>query len=115
MLSRFSRVRLNGLWPTRLLCPWDSPGMNTGVGCQSLLQGIFPTQQSNLGLPHCGQVLYHLSYQGSPVALNKSYLIILLKSIVKALQQLPSAQNLRNDPVFPKYPKWLGSLKLKSP
>ena len=33
-----------GLWPARLLCPWDFPGKNTGVGCHSLLQGIFPTQ-----------------------------------------------------------------------
>ena len=36
-----------GLEPTRLLCPWDSPGKNTGVGCQALLQGIFPTQGPN--------------------------------------------------------------------
>ena len=34
----------------RLLCPWDSPGKNTGVVCQALLQGIFPTQGSNLAL-----------------------------------------------------------------
>ena len=33
---------------TRLLCPWDSPGKKTGVGCHALLQGIFPTQGSNL-------------------------------------------------------------------
>ena len=39
--------------PTRLLCPWDSPGKKTGVGCHSLLQGIFPTQGLNLGLLHC--------------------------------------------------------------
>ena len=38
-----------GLYPTRLLCPWDSPGKHTGVGCHALLQGIFPTQGSN---PH---------------------------------------------------------------
>ena len=37
-----------GLWPTRLLCPWDSPDKNTGMGCHALLQGIFPTQGSNL-------------------------------------------------------------------
>ena len=43
----------------------DSPGKNTGVGCHALLQGIFPTQGSNPGLPHCRQVLYHLSHQGS--------------------------------------------------
>ena len=36
--------------PTRLLCPWDSPGKNTGVGCHFLLQGIFPTQGSNPGI-----------------------------------------------------------------
>ena len=36
-----------GLWPTRLFCPWDSPGKNTGVGCHVLLQGIFLTQGLN--------------------------------------------------------------------
>ena len=54
-----------GLQPTRFLCPWDSPGKNTGVGCHFLLQGIFPTQELNLGLLHCSQILYHLSHQGS--------------------------------------------------
>ena len=39
------------LQPARLLCPWDSPGKNTGVGCHSLLQGIFPTQGLNPGSP----------------------------------------------------------------
>ena len=38
--------------PTRLLCPWDSPDQNTGVDYHFLLQGIFPTQGSNLGLLH---------------------------------------------------------------
>jgi len=46
--------------------PWNSPGQNTGVGSCSLLEGIFPTQGSNTGLPHCTQILYQLSYQGSP-------------------------------------------------
>ena len=44
--------------PARLPCPWDSPGKNTGVVSHSLLQGIFPTQGLNPGLPHCGQILY---------------------------------------------------------
>ena len=44
-------------WPAKLLCPWNSPGKNTGVGCHSLLQGIFPTRGSNLGLRHCKQIL----------------------------------------------------------
>ena len=45
-------LRLHGLKPTWLLCPWDSPGKNTGVSCHFLLQGIFPTQGSNPGLFH---------------------------------------------------------------
>ena len=44
----------------------DSPGNNTGVDCHALLQGIFPNQGSNPGLPHWGWILYHLSYRGSP-------------------------------------------------
>ena len=44
----------------------DSLGKNTGVGCHALLQGIFPIQGSNPGLPHCRWILYHLSPQGSP-------------------------------------------------
>ena len=40
-------------------------GRNTGVGCHALLQGIFPTQGSNTGLPHCRWILYHLSHQRS--------------------------------------------------
>ena len=42
----------------------DSPGKNTGVGCHALLQGTFPTQGSNPGLPHCRQILYCLSQCG---------------------------------------------------
>ena len=56
----------DSLQPHGLYSPWNSPGQNTGVGCHSLLQGIFPTQESNPGLPHCGQILYQLSHQGSP-------------------------------------------------
>ena len=44
----------------------DSLGKNTGVGCHDLLQGIFPTQGLNPGLPHCKQILYCLSHQESP-------------------------------------------------
>ena len=55
----------HGLYSTRLLCPWASPGENTGVGCHSLLQGIFSTQGLNPGLLHCRRTLYDLSHQGS--------------------------------------------------
>ena len=60
----------NSLRPHRLYSPWNSPGQNTGVSSLSLLRGIFPTQGSNTGLPHCGQILYQLSHQGSPRTLE---------------------------------------------
>ena len=44
----------------------DSPGKNTGMGCHALLQGIFPTQGFNPGLPHYRQIVYPLSHKGSP-------------------------------------------------
>ena len=57
----------HGLYPVRLLCPWDSPGKNTEVSCHLLLQGIFPTQGSKPGLLHWRQILYCLSHQGSQI------------------------------------------------
>ena len=54
------------LRPHGLYSPWNSPGQNTGVGSLSLLQGIFPTQGSNPGLPYCRWILYQVSHQGSP-------------------------------------------------
>ena len=54
-------LQLHGLYS-----PWNSPGQNTRVGSHSLLQGIFPTQGSNLGFLHCRRILYCLSHQGSP-------------------------------------------------
>ena len=59
-------LRTHGLQLSRLLCPWDFPGKDTGLGCHFLLQGIFPTQGSNPGLLHCRQIVYWLSYKGSP-------------------------------------------------
>ena len=63
-----SHVQLfSTLWTiaSRLFCPRDSPGKNTGVGCHALRLEIFPTQGLNLGLLHCRQILDHLSHQGS--------------------------------------------------
>ena len=62
-----SSVVSNSLQHHGLYSPWNSPGQNTGVGGLCLLQEIFPTQGSNPGLPHCWQILYQLSYQGSPL------------------------------------------------
>ena len=50
-------LRPHGLQPARLLCLWNPPGKNTGVGCHSLLQGILPTQGWNPTLPLCRQTL----------------------------------------------------------
>jgi len=47
--------------------------IQTGVGCHSLLQGIFLTQGSNLSLPHCRQILYHLSHQGNRFSLSPGF------------------------------------------
>ena len=52
--------------PWTVHSPWNSPAQNTGMGSLSLLQGIFPTQGSNPGLPHCRRILYQLSHKGSP-------------------------------------------------
>ena len=64
--SESCSVMSDSLQPHGLYSPWNSPGQNTGVGSLSLLQGIFPTQGVNPGLPHCRQILYQLSPKGSP-------------------------------------------------
>ena len=63
MCSVSHSVVSDSLDPIRLLGPWDSPGKNTGVGCHSLLQGIFPTQRSNPSVLHCRKMLSHLCHQ----------------------------------------------------
>ena len=55
-------LRLHGLYSS-----WNSPGQNTGMGSFSLLPGIFPTQGSNPGLPHCRQVLYQAGVWQNPL------------------------------------------------
>ena len=51
---------------SKLLCPWNSPGKNTGVGSHSLLPGIFLMQGLNLHLLYCRQILCHPSHEESP-------------------------------------------------
>ena len=55
----------NSLQPHGLCSPWNFPGQNTGGSSLALLQGIFPIQGLNPGLPHCRQLLYQLSHKGS--------------------------------------------------
>ena len=59
-------LRPCGLQPARLLSPLDSLGKNTRVGYLALLQRIFPTQELNMHLLQCRQILYPLNYLGSP-------------------------------------------------
>ena len=60
--SESRSVTSDSLWP----CGLYSSGQNTGVGSHSLLQGMFPIQGLNPGLPHCRRILYQLSHKGSP-------------------------------------------------
>ena len=70
-------VRPHELQPARLLCSWDSPGKNTGVGCRFLIQGFFPTQGSNshlFCLLHFGQTnSLPLCHLGNPMKLKYAY------------------------------------------
>ena len=70
MVNHFSHVQLFAIpWTvasSRLLCPWDSPGKNTGVCGHLLLQGIFPTQESIQVSPG-RQILYLLHYKGRSI------------------------------------------------
>ena len=79
-VSVLSRVQLFAtLWTVALrllLCPWDSPNKNTGVGCHVLLQGIFLIKGSNpslLRLLHCRQILYLLSRFRSPWGVGRTW------------------------------------------
>ena len=70
----FNSLQPHGLLLTRFLCPWNSPGKNTGVDCHDFLQGIFPTLGLDpclLWLLHCRQILYQGSQLGSPTNIAK--------------------------------------------
>ena len=110
-MRSLSRVRLFATpWTvacTRLLHPWDFLDKSTGVGCHFLLQGIFPTQGSNPGLPHCRQKLYHLSHQEAikrskfchlqQCGLTHSVCLILIPSDVWARDQGASLREQTQD------------------
>ena len=79
-------------------CPWNSPGQKFGVGRGSLLQGIFPTQGSNPGLPHCRWILYHLSRQVKPEihehyekqhSITHTYAHTQMQNCIPLLQEFP--------------------------
>ena len=86
--------------PTDSSVHGDSPGKNARVNYHSLLQGIFPTQGSNPGLPHCRWILYHLSYQESPICI----LIFINKPEYWSGQPFPSPVDLPNPGIEPRSP-----------
>ena len=57
-------LRLHGLQPTRLFCPQNSPGKNTGMGCHALLQGISSTQGSLTSPALAGSLIHTSNYLG---------------------------------------------------
>ena len=67
-------LRSHWPWPARPLCSWDFPCKNTRVGCCFLLQGNFPTQQSNPSLLHHRWILYHWTTRGA----TRFFLLLLL-------------------------------------
>ena len=80
----------------------DFTGTNTGLGCHALLQGIFPTQGPNPGLPHCRRFLYRPSHQGSPnIYIVSSYLL------ARVTHRKGSVLVVLCNPVFP---TWIISL-----
>ena len=81
-VSESDSVVSDSLQPHGLYSPWNSPGQNTGVGSLSLLQGIFPTQGSNLGLWHCRRVLYQLSHKETQKYWSGHYPKVLLFQIL---------------------------------
>ena len=95
--SESRSVMFDSLGPDGLYSPWNSPGQNTGVGSLSLLQGIFPTQRSNPGLPHCRRILYQLSHSWLVFIKHSFYLPfqiywILVNSFSKLLYQVIPTQ-----------------------
>ena len=102
------------LWPhglllARLFCPWDSPGKRTGVGCHFLLQGIFPSQGSNLCLLcllPCRQILYPPSHTRTKItfhfwSLSSFYLILLhVWKLQSRRSQFPPLSTLLFFPLF---------------
>ena len=79
--SESCSVVFESLQPHELYSPWHSLGQSTEVGNRSLLQGIFPTQGSNPGLPQCGWILYHLSHQGSPTKSLEDFIYLIFSFV----------------------------------
>ena len=80
-------LRTHGCSPPGSCVYGHSSGKNTGVGCHALLQGIFPTQGSNPGLPERRQILYCLSHRGGPEETLRLTDLLMLTALVQAFSR----------------------------
>ena len=104
-------IMYNSLQPHGLSSPWNSLGQNTGVDSLSLLQEIFPTQESNPGLPHCRQTLYQLSHKGSPRILEwVAYAFSRRSSQPRNWTRTPALQHWILKTVLKKNVKYFGNI-----
>ena len=111
--SKSHSVVSNFLQPHGLYSPWNSPSQNIEVGSLSLLQQIFPTQESNQGLLHCRRILYQLSYEGSRkgrtinekekfVSLNQNYKLLFNKSHAKTVERKINQEKILSEYIIDK-------------
>ena len=109
VLTRFSCVQLFAtLWTPRLLCPWDLPGKNTGVGCHAFLQGIFPTQGSNPRLLQqlfCRWILYCWATR-EDISLGNDFLDMISKVQVSKAKIKWNYSKLKNFCIVKQSTKW---------
>ena len=91
---------LHGLQPARLLCLWDFPGKNTGVGCHFLLQGIFPTQRSNLCLLLGRQIFYRWASWKAPKEIRATQKLPLIEYSKKQESAIKSGKKKTNVCIF---------------
>ena len=82
------------LQPARLLCPWDFPDKNTGVGCHFLLHGVLSIQGSNPRLLHWQADSLPLSHQGSTKAMSKSWALCSFRSVSLSSLLITIAMNM---------------------
>ena len=100
-------VMSNSLRPHGLYSPWNSLGQNTGISSLSLLQGIFPTQGLNPGLPHCRQTLNQLSHKGKKMPeVQKCFHKIFFPSPISGAKVALSAEGSQKLFMSPMHSSW---------
>ena len=87
--SESRSVVSDSLWPYGLYSLWNSPGQITGVGSFSFLQGVFPTQGSNPGLPHCRQILGLATRKVYMLSVVHSFLLLSTTKCHSLLTRVP--------------------------